>query len=100
MRLLGRKRGDAELTCRQVGQVLQSFLDGELDTPTVEQVDRHLELCRRCGMESDVYRQIKVSLARAGGDVPELALRRLRHFGEQLTAGEHGHDGPSPGAPR
>ena len=95
MKLLGRKSDDGMLSCRQVGKVLQSFLDGELDEMTAEKVEMHLDMCRRCGMESDVYRQIKESLAHAQGDVPEIALRRLRHFGQQLAAEaqiDHDHD--------
>lgn len=94
MNLLGRlrSRGDGMLSCRQVAKVLQSFLDGEVDQITAERVEMHLEMCRRCGMESDVYREIKSSLARTGEPVPETTLRRLRRFGEQLMADHHEDD--------
>ncbi|MDZ7676054.1 MAG: zf-HC2 domain-containing protein [Acidimicrobiales bacterium] len=81
-----RLRHDGDLSCRQVAKVLQSFLDGEVDGITVDKVEAHLEMCRRCGMESEVHREIKASLTRTGQHVPETTLRRLRRFGEELTA--------------
>ena len=69
--------------------MLQSFLDGEADARTAAQVEEHLEMCRRCGMEAHVYREIKESLARSEPQVPETTLHRLRQFGEQLAAEDH-----------
>jgi anti-sigma factor (TIGR02949 family) len=73
------------LSCHEVAKVLQSFLDQEVDEHTAGQVAAHLEMCRRCGLEADVYGEIKASLARSTSAVPELALWRLRHFGEELS---------------
>ena len=75
---------DRPLSCREVGKVLQRYLDGHVDELTAEKVAEHLEDCRRCGLELTVYRQIKASLARQSPQVPETALDRLRRFGEQL----------------
>jgi len=55
-----------------------------VDPSTVERIEDHLEQCRRCGMEAEVYREIKESLSRSTPAVPELALRRLHRFGEEL----------------
>lgn len=74
------------LSCQQVAHVLQSFLDQEVDPSTVERIEDHLEQCRRCGMEAEVYREIKEALSRATPVVPELTLRRLHRFGEELGA--------------
>ena len=52
-----------ELRCKEVGQLLQSFLDGELDELASRQVARHLDDCRRCGMESETYEEIKRAFA-------------------------------------
>lgn len=79
------------LSCQQVARVLQSFLDREVDQATVGRIEEHLEQCRRCGMEAAVYGEIKLSLARATPAIPELTLRRLRHFGEELAARVGGH---------
>lgn len=75
-------------SCRQVGQTLQSYLDGEVEGITAERITHHLELCRRCGMKADTYRQIKDSLARRSSPVDPGAVARLRAFGEQLMAQE------------
>ena len=75
-------------SCRHAAKVLQAYLDGEVDAVAADRVEDHLEMCRRCGLEADAYREIKASLSRTHGAVPELALHRLREFGDQLVA-EH-----------
>jgi anti-sigma factor RsiW len=77
-------------TCRQVGRLLQSYLDGELDEDRIAQVGGHLDHCRRCGMEASTYARIKEALAavQTGGALhPEdrLAIDRLRRFADQLS---------------
>ncbi len=79
---------DRPLSCRQVGQILQSFLDSELDEVTTDKVAEHLEDCRRCGMAADVYLEIKASLGRDAPAVPEESLSRLEEFARRLTTGE------------
>jgi anti-sigma factor RsiW len=76
-----------ELRCREVGQVLQSYLDGELDELLARRVARHLEMCRRCGMSAETYIEIKQALRRSAGSPPQEAIDRLRAFGEQLAEG-------------
>jgi len=78
-------------TCREVGRILQTYLDGELDPGRVVKVTAHLEHCRRCGMEADTYERIKESLARVaqqGLIRPEdqLSIERLRRFADNLRA--------------
>lgn len=80
-RIIGRRR----LSCRQVGEVLQAYLDAEVDDLTARRIAHHLEECRRCGMELEVYRTIKSRLAR-DGEVDREAFDRLRRFGEQLVS--------------
>ncbi|KUO14324.1 hypothetical protein AQJ91_47525 [Streptomyces dysideae] len=71
------------MTCMQVARVLQACLDGEADEVTARRVASHVEDCRRCGLETAVYREIKDSLARQ--EVPdEIVLVRLRDFGSAL----------------
>lgn len=87
MRILRRHLiGDRPLSCREVGKLLQRYLDGETDDEVTLRVGEHLEDCRRCGLEADVYTEIKASLARQAPTLPDTALRRLRRFGEQLTS--------------
>lgn len=80
--------------CCEVGRVLQSYLDGHVDAVTARRVSRHLEGCRRCGMEADTYRQIKQALARKGSPVDPESLARLRALGDELLAAG-GDDLPS-----
>ena len=76
-------------TCREVGRILQTYLDGELDQSKAAKVTAHLEHCRRCGMEADTFARIRDSLARVGRDgliYPEdqLSIERLRRFADSL----------------
>jgi hypothetical protein len=41
----------------------------------------------RCGREADTYREIKAALARSAPVVPDLALRRLQKFGDEIATG-------------
>ncbi|MPY91853.1 MAG: zf-HC2 domain-containing protein [Acidimicrobiia bacterium] len=78
------------MNCMQVGRRLQRYLDGEVDDLTARRILRHLEDCRRCGLEVVAYTAIKASLARRD-DVPSDVLVRLRQFAEQLL-----REGPPP----
>jgi len=80
-----RRRAGREATCAEVAQVLQSYLDGHVDDLTARRVGRHLEHCRRCGLEAETYQAIKDALARRGRDVDARSLDRLRAFGERLA---------------
>lgn len=83
MKLLFRRND--ELSCRQVGRVIQQFLDGESDDVTTELVADHLDACRRCGLDADTYLQIKAALARSANEPSAEALERLREFGARLV---------------
>lgn len=84
-------------TCLQVGRELQSYLDGRVDDLTAARLSRHLELCRRCGMKADTYRQIKQSLARRAEPVDPDAVARLRAFGQELLFSEDDEPGREDG---
>jgi anti-sigma factor RsiW len=75
------------MSCRAVARLLQSYLDDVTDEATARRVAAHLEDCRRCGMEEQVYRAIKQALARSGSVPPE-EVARLRAFGEHLVTGD------------
>lgn len=70
--------------CRKVLRELQAYLDGVLKEPSATRVARHLECCRRCGREAEVYGKIKESLARRDPGLGENAEMRLRRFAAQL----------------
>ncbi len=80
-----RRRSDRPMNCMQLGRRLQRYLDGDLDDLTARRIVRHLEDCRRCGLEAAAYTEIKASLARRSSDVPNDAVTRLRAFGERLV---------------
>jgi ribosomal protein S14 len=73
-------------SCLKALQLLQSFIDGELDPDSAQRVARHLEHCRRCGLEAAVYRELQESLRRQFR-VPEPALAQLGYFVHSLETG-------------
>lgn len=98
MKILGRLIGTRkQMSCHQVGRVLQSYLDDELDDDAAHRVAAHLEDCRRCGLEAEIYEALKVSLRRGPAGLADGPVTRLREFGERLARGEINPDGlPTP----
>lgn len=76
-----------QLSCRQVGRLLQSHLDGELDEVDSQRVAHHLEDCLRCGLEAETYQALRAALERRAPVDPE-RLARLQDFGARLAAGD------------
>jgi anti-sigma factor RsiW len=62
---------------------LQSYIDGEVDYATHRRVSAHLEECRDCGLEAEIYRAIKQAIA-SHQRPPDEAVYRLRAFAEDL----------------
>lgn len=80
------RRRQPELSCREVGHVLQGYLDGELADADAPLVQAHLDKCRDCGLEASSYDRIKAALAQPmPEEVDPDAIARLRAFGAQLT---------------
>lgn len=84
------RRSAREASCAEVARVLQQYLDGEVGTVDERRIRRHLERCRRCGLEAGTYAVIKESLARTGrlSEADEAALERLRRFSARLIESE------------
>jgi len=82
------RRHRPEVNCREVGKVLQSYLDDDVEPDFADKIAKHLEACRDCGLEVETYRRIKTSLAAKLPEVDTAAIDRLRAFGEQLTSGD------------
>jgi hypothetical protein len=80
-RILGSKE---MASCLQVMRVLQPYLDGYTDEVTARRVAKHLEACRRCGMEASIYREMKAALARHATPLDTDSLERLRQFSISL----------------
>ncbi len=83
----------SRLHCLHNMRLLQTYLDGALDEMPARRVAEHLEECRRCGLEAEIYREIKASIHERDCTVDPGAVERLRRFGEALA-----RDGePAPG---
>jgi hypothetical protein len=81
-------RAGEQLSCAEVGRLLQRFLDDELaGEHEVAALIAHLDECARCGLEADTYRRIKRALEERRIDVPAESVARLREFGHHLGEG-------------
>lgn len=84
MRLFSKLRGAP--SCEEIMEVLQSYLDGETDEETARKVAGHLSSCTECDRESQVYENIKTSLASRRKPVDPEVMDALRQFSNQLMA--------------
>lgn len=71
--------------CMRTTRNLQKFLDGALEPSEVSKVLAHLEECRRCGLDVEVYRQIKATLEITASGLDAAAIGRLREFATSLS---------------
>ena len=66
--------------------MLQRFLDDELEGDRkIDSLVKHLDECKRCGLEADTYQRIKQSLEDRRIEVSPAPVARLREFGERLA---------------
>ena len=84
-----RRRHKPEVDCREVGRVLQSYLDGDVEDDFAAKIGAHLEACKDCGLEYETYQRIKASLAAKMPEVDPAAVARLRAFGAEITGDRH-----------
>ena len=87
-KFLFRPSAKRPMTCGEVGEWLQRYLDGDLDDRRSERLAAHLDDCRRCGLEADTYERIKRSLTDHQLSVPADSLARLREFGARIARGD------------
>jgi hypothetical protein len=81
-RLLARRRRTVELSCAEVHDLVQSYLDGELAPgPVRDRLVAHLHHCERCGIEAEVLERIRASLA---APPPVDAVERLERFAARV----------------
>jgi anti-sigma factor RsiW len=78
-------RPQRPLSCRQVGRLLQAYLDDELVDARRARVAAHLDDCLRCGLDASRYRWLKVRLAELAPRTDERQLARLRVFANTLA---------------
>jgi anti-sigma factor (TIGR02949 family) len=64
-------------SCEDALRLLAAHIDRELDTPTHDQMERHLEKCRSCYSRSEFEKRLKENVAALGREQvrPELADR-------------------------
>lgn len=79
-----------EMSCSEIMEVLQSYLDGETDASVARKVASHLRECKRCDTESGVYDRIRQSLGNREIEVDPQVMEALTEFGRNLA-----QDGPS-----
>jgi anti-sigma factor RsiW len=69
------------MTCRELIDVLQAYLDRELAGDVVAELERHLEDCAPCRAYLATYRKAREVGAAAGRvEMPEEMKIRLRRF--------------------
>lgn len=82
MRLLMRLRRKEGISCARVQDLVQSYLDGELEGPERDRLAAHLHRCRACGVEAATYERIKTALAPAP---PVESVERLQCFASSIV---------------
>lgn len=85
--LFGRTPGEP-LDCHAVGELLQQYLDDEIDPKRGALIAAHLDDCRRCGLEAETYERIKRTLATQRPEMPDDSVERLSEFARRLARGE------------
>jgi anti-sigma factor RsiW len=69
------------MTCRDLIDILDDYLDGALAPELVRDLERHLEECAPCRAYIATYRKTReVGAAAARVDMPEEMRARLRQF--------------------
>ena len=78
--------GDPTMTsCAKAMRLMQSVMDGELESPDLEMVVLHLEKCVNCGLKAQTYQAIKNSVAATGAVTLDPAeLSDLQEFARAL----------------
>jgi predicted anti-sigma-YlaC factor YlaD len=73
------------MSCDEVMELLQAYLDNESSTQEeADAVAKHLADCKACDRESQVYKDIKASLATRQRPVDPQILSALREYGTDL----------------
>lgn len=85
MNLLNRLFKRNALSCRQVTAVLQEYLDNELAPDEVPKVLAHLEKCRDCGLEAEIYTSMKSSLQSHQEEPSDDSMAKIRALAQQLA---------------
>lgn len=71
-------------SCEEVMEVLQGYLDGEVDVEVARMVAGHLADCAACSNESEVYQQIKTALSNRRRPIDPDVRAALEAFSRDL----------------
>lgn len=84
MNLLNRlfRRG---MSCSQVEEVMQQYLDNELEPSEVPKVLAHLEACKDCGLEAELYTRIQNSLHEHQAAPSADSMDKIRALARELA---------------
>jgi len=75
--------------CAKTVQKVQQIVDGELTGTRAAQVlERHLEACKSCDREAEVFRQLKVAICRVEGEADPALVASLEDMARRLCSGE------------
>ena len=80
-----RFRRSSRARCMEVRRVINGFVDGQVEEGFAAKIAEHLEDCRRCGLDAEVYANIKRSLQSKPPTIDDEAIDRLREFGSKLA---------------
>lgn len=73
------------ISCRDAVRQLWSYLDGTLDEVNRQEMDQHLDVCRRCCGEVDFAVELRSFLSEhAQENVPPEVTARLNRFLEEI----------------
>lgn len=81
-------RRNRDLSCEQIMEVLQGYLDGQVDENTARRVAAHLDKCELCGPEADLFVRIKDRLAHSQQAVDPEVLASLHSYGQRVAQGD------------
>jgi anti-sigma factor RsiW len=85
IRWLRRPKG---MSCQEVAEVLQQYLDREIEPGLARRVTVHVEACDLCAVEVHLFTEIKSELARKGDErVDPAVLDSLQRFCRDLLTG-------------
>lgn len=79
--------GPGQLSCSEVNEFVQEFLDQTVDPELHQQVQQHLGNCPPCESEFVVYQRIISALERCRPDLPIDAAARIQKFCSDLCDG-------------
>ncbi len=68
-------QGDGAWSCRDFGQILGPYQDGELDAKAVVETENHVSACETCRERLALLRATRASLKRAAGEVAPEGFR-------------------------